>query len=1063
MNAESPPDAATTVWEGPTGDTAAAHRASGPHGRRRCALLARARPDDVWDSTHLVVDLTGPLDVPLLRRALDLAVTAHAEAPAGSADTAGRGPVAFDVADRAGPHTAPTPTPTPAPAPAPAPEETWAWAREALSRPLPPLDGPPVRATLLRVGAAEHVLVLVCRRSFADVRSAGLLFEALSAGYAALAGGEEPTAAPVRRPPDRAAHDAAPGHWADRLRRTPRGSIPPPDRPGPAGPTHEERRSLPLDGATVAALAARFADVAPLPVVLLAVFVRSLTRFTGEDETAVALPVSGRCPDDRGRVGPFENAVVVRADPLRSLAFREFLGVQYEEVRAAVAHRHIPVDALVAARAPESYADRAPLAGVTFDVGSDMPPARDAAGLRMVVRDIARPLAECPLAVRVLPDGADFRVEVRYPGELYSPGFVDTFLSAYLTLLARTAGRPGPGPLEPPRQDAAAAHLRRPRSRYPQVVDLFREAAADAPHTAAVVRGDRSWSYGALAERACEVAGTLRALDVRPGEVVAVRTADRGFSLYATLLGVWQAGGIPVLVDAALSAGESAARLTVSRAQTLLVVGGPPSARDLDAAGEAVDNVVVHSADAGLAVLRRGRGPDRSFAEPSAAYINFTSGTTGAPKALLGRHDSLSHFVLWQRDAFGFAPGDRCAQLTSLFTDGVLRDIVTPLISGATLYVPPPPLEPTGAAVLGWLRDAAIASVHTMPSLSSRWLREAGRVGRLPALRRLFFSGEPLNSGLTRPWHRLAPDAHLVNLYGTSECTMIQAFHRVDHGCDDLVHPAGTGMPGAGLLLSAPDGSPCGTGEVGRVSIRTAHPTHGYLGGSGPGAVCSPFHGSAHDAVFSTDDLARRRADGTLEVLGRVTDGAKDPSTAAGSARLNALLSRQPGVRASAVVSTPRPGGPPRTVAFLVPEDGHGGAAGEVRRALRAHLPAAALPAHILELDELPVTAVGKLDRARLRDVFAAHQARNGFRADAGPVEKAVATAWTAALDTAEPRADDHFFERGGTPDDAVGLAAGLRAGLALPLPDDAVFTAPVLGEFVQTVRELARVNGALL
>lgn len=593
--------------------------------------------------------------------------------------------------------------------------------------------------------------------------------------------------------------------------------------------------------------------------------------------------------------------------------------------------------------------------------------------VRRVADSPVKPVDAAPsFHLTLRPAGSDQVVEVRYRADWFSEELIRLLLDAFRTLLGRVAADPDARvqdvPLLPePRHPVLPAATReQPVHRYPPITDLVAAAVGADPAAAAVVKGGRSWSYAELDALSAEVAETLRAQGHQPGEVVAICPTARCFELYASMLGVWRAGGVFAMVDGALPANRRTAILDRARVSTLLVIGSapPPWWRDTPVA-----NVLLLAPDRGFSVLRAGRRRGRVFGDESAAYIFFTSGTTGPPKALLGRHNSLSHFVLWQRDEFDIRPGDRCAQLTSLFTDGVLRDIFTPLISGATLHVPTGPgIRMDDPKILGWLAESGVTVTHTMPSLAGHWLAGARDSGKPDDLRLLFFSGECLTGAHTERWHALAPQAQLVNLYGTSECTMIQAYHRVRRNRAELVQPAGTGMPGAQLLVLTPSGTPCGPGEVGRVHIRTPYTALGYLGHDRATFTDNPFRpGEPGDQVFPTEDRARVRPDGSIEVLGRASDVTSIDGVQVNPERVNALLAQEPGVHASAVLRGTGSDGTSGLIAFVVPAHPSDTCVDEVRQALQRKLPPEAVPVHIVSLPSLPVTAVGKLDRDRLR------------------------------------------------------------------------------------------------
>jgi non-ribosomal peptide synthetase component F len=281
----------------------------------------------------------------------------------------------------------------------------------------------------------------------------------------------------------------------------------------------------------------------------------------------------------------------------------------------------------------------------------------------------------------------------------------------------------------------------------------------------------RLYNYSELSQRVREIASFLVKDGVTKGEVIAV-SGRADFSLIASLLGIMASGAVVVTLDLNLPAERRKILLAEANAKRLLLTDNT-----VNAAHSTPDGVKIID----IAEIPRDRSetmPDVSPDDP--AYIFFTSGTTGTPKAVLGSHKGLAHFLDWQRTTFNIGPGDRCAQLTALSFDVVLRDIFLPLTSGASLHLPVSPDTVTSGEVVEWLERERISVIHTVPSIVQAWLREVPSDVSLQSLRYAFLAGEPLTDSLVQRWRdQFTESGSIVNLYGPTETTLAKCFYVV--------------------------------------------------------------------------------------------------------------------------------------------------------------------------------------------------------------------------------------------------------------------------------------------
>ncbi|WOX15325.1 non-ribosomal peptide synthetase [Streptomyces sp. N50] len=579
-----------------------------------------------------------------------------------------------------------------------------------------------------------------------------------------------------------------------------------------------------------------------------------------------------------------------------------------------------------------------------------------------------------------VPDEAtDNGPHVRVPCPAGSPAPPSELAAQYVQLLRRATAEPDRSPHTFSLLTEEAAKLLPDQSQAvpdssgqaasATALSRFLDHAAQHPDAPAIESAAGTWTRSELARRAGRIAVALRDAGVAAGEVVAVR-AIRGPGLIASLVGIMLAGAVFLPVDARLPPARRRRLMTQASATAEIVLGGP-AARCEDEATEPYGalrvSLPVDAMTAAVGTHPRGSAPEPALPEAipapdGLAYVFFTSGTTGEPKAVWGRHSGLLHFLDWQARRFAVTSRDRVAQVVAPSFDPFLRDVLLPLTTGAVLCVPEEETLASPDAVLAWLSRERITVLHAVPSLTARWLT-AAIAPRLDRLRLTFFAGEPLTDSLVRAWRRhLAVGAELVNLYGPTETTQAKCFYPVPDEPPPGIQPVGTAIPGAQALVLGPHGL-CGIGEIGEICVRTPH--HALVPDDRAGFVRNPARADPDDLVYRTGDLGRYRADGQLEILGRLDHQVKIHGTRVNPAEVAAALARHPLVEDCVVVGL-REQSVVRLTAYVTLRS----PADEPERLLRHwaldQLPRAMVPSRVLVLDHLPVTVNGKVDRAAL-------------------------------------------------------------------------------------------------
>jgi non-ribosomal peptide synthase protein (TIGR01720 family) len=433
--------------------------------------------------------------------------------------------------------------------------------------------------------------------------------------------------------------------------------------------------------------------------------------------------------------------------------------------------------------------------------------------------------------------------------------------------------------------------------------------------------------------------------------------------------------------------------------------------------------------------------------------------------------DGLANRLSWMQLRYPLTPGDRVLQKTPMSFDVSVWEFLWPLTQGATLVVAEPEGHKDPDYLADVIRERGVTVTHFVPSMLQAYLR-ARRAGEPSPLRRVFCSGEALSRELEADFYATV-DAPLTNLYGPTETAVDVTAWDCCPADTTNAGPVPIGEPVTNTRIYVLDNrlGLVPPGVVGELYVAGVQLARGYVRRSGLTAerfVADPFaatHGLSGERMYRTGDLARRRPDGQLEYVGRVDDQMKVRGFRIEPGEVEAALLRHPGVAQAVVVVRGDGPGEPRLIGYVVPRDphdvrdSHGLRAArdvcdpvDVRRSVRELLPDYMVPAAVVVLDALPVTANGKLDRAALP----AHgfTVAPGGRAPRTAHEQTLCALFAEVLAVDSVTVDDGFFDLGGDSILSIDLVGRARAaGIGLT-PGD-VFRCSTVAELADVVRDL--------
>lgn len=513
---------------------------------------------------------------------------------------------------------------------------------------------------------------------------------------------------------------------------------------------------------------------------------------------------------------------------------------------------------------------------------------------------------------------------------------------------------------------------------------LIRSAAA-RPDATAVVMGEERLTYAELDALSDRLAAALVAAGCGPGDRVAILTPKRPVAI-AAMHACLKAGAIHVLLDA----DSPATRLgrILGQVEPRFVLAVPDVAERLDElAAAGVGGAPVWSLEepiAGTAVRSEAARADwdveaarpqveRAPTDPT--HLIFTSGSTGDPKGVIVTHAGVDAAVEWGLAALGTEADDRVSCHAPLHFDQSTADVYATLAAGAELHLVPPKVALDARALASWIRDGRVTQWTSVPAALIYMAKfEAIEDGDFPALRRLLWGGEALPTPVLAELMRKLPHVTFVNLYGPTETTITSCTYTVPGLPEDESEPVpiGRACPGEELFVIDEGGREAAAGEIGEIYIGGVGVSPGYWRDpekTERAFVADPRPSGSGERVYRTGDLGRIDADGLAHFVGRLDTQVKSRGYRIELGEVESALASLAAVRECAVVAVDDPAfGGAAICAAVVPAEG--ASRKELRDGLAALLPAYMIPARWQELDELPHTGNGKVDRADLRARF---------------------------------------------------------------------------------------------
>ncbi|MBA3530781.1 MAG: amino acid adenylation domain-containing protein, partial [Ardenticatenales bacterium] len=801
---------------------------------------------------------------------------------------------------------------------------------------------------------------------------------------------------------------------------------------------------------------------------LLAAFGVLLYRYSGQRGLVVGTPIANRNQVEiEGLIGFFVNTLALPLDLAGNPSFRQLLARVREETLGAYAHQELPFEKLVEVLQPERDLSRTPLFQVMFSFESApiaLPPA--SSGLTVERLEVSNEIAAKFDFTLSLEEGEQgLSGAWAYSTDLFEAATIERMQSHFERLLASIAAD-----LDQP---ISALSLLAEEERHtilgvwneshqPYPLDesfpaLFEAQVARTPEATALRYEGETLNYRDLNERINRLAHRLREAGVGPEALVAL-CLERSVEMVVGILALLKAGGAYLPLDPTTPTERLAFMLADSQAPLLL------TQRSLAAQLPPYEGKVLHLDDEQEALLHYPAENPASLVRPEhLAYVIYTSGSTGRPKGTLINHRSLTNYLCWVTQTLLSEQVQHLPATTRVTFDASLKQLLAPLLTGRAVWLLGEEIVTQPDRLLDLLKSQPNTAINCVPLLWQAILEEFEHSSDMatPPISHLFLGGEAASPELLRRTFARLPRISVWNLYGPSEATANASAARLQPG-DPLTigHP----IANTQLYLLDADLQPVPVGVPGELYIGGEGLARGYLNQPGLTAerfVPHPFATEAGLRLYRTGDLGRYLPDGSIEFMGRRDYQIKVRGFRVELGEIEAVLHEHPAI-AQAIVTAQEAGAAgadKRLVAYIVPQAGQEEINLALPAFLREKLPEYMIPAHIVLLENLPLTATGKLDRKAL-PVLTWQPTAGRFTAPRTPTEESLAEIWAEVLALERVGVEESFFALGGHSLLATRCMSRIRQRFEMDLPLRILFEYPTiaaLGPEIDRLRQAAQ------
>lgn len=917
------------------------------------------------------------------------------------------------------------------------------------------LNGPLFRFALFKLADEAHYLTLTAHHIICDGWSVGILLQDLSKFYSAYGSGI-PASLPVAIPFSQYAEEQRAfsqsnayaeieQYWIDQYKE----DIPqlemPLDFPRPSVRTYKSRRDdYSLDTELVASMKKMGARAgSSLVSTLLASFEVFLYRLTGQEKIVLGLPAAGQSASgNHALVGHCVHLLPLRSYPHGELSFIEYIKQRKTKIFDDYDHQQFTFGSLLKKLNITRDASRVPLVPVVFNIDMGLDDGVLFAGLKHQLFYNPRAYENFELSLNASGSEQSFILEWSYNTRLFKAATIQRMMKEFESLLRTIVQDPEIKIKDIPVAQNQRVNVQDRSGAYPDdktIVDLFAEQVMKTPRQTAIIFEKEQLTYQELDKITNQLGHYLRKKGVK-AETLVPLCIDRSMNMLVGILGILKAGGAYVPIDP---------EYPVERISFML----EDTAAKLIVTSQACRNIIPRNGGIELILLEKEWGkirqepittPESGVDASGLAYIIYTSGSTGKPKGvMIEQHNVVS--LVKGADYVQFGEKDILLSTGSPSFDATTFEYWGMLLNGGQLVICSEQILLNSTLLKEEIARRKVNIMWFTSSLLNQWVNLD--IDVFEGLKTILTGGEKLSEKHIEKLRKAYPDMTIINGYGPTENTTFSLTYLITE--KEIAHAVPIGRPlnnrTAYVLNPLQQLSPVGI--AGELYVGGAGVGRGYLNQIGltlEKFIPDPFSRDPDAKMYRTGDLARCLSDGNIEFNGRLDDQVKIRGFRIELGEIEYVLQQYRGIKHAVVVAKEDKENDKRLIGYVVPE-------GEFNKDgivgyLQSKLPAYMVPRLFIELNRIPLTANGKLDRKALPDPdLLPEYGKKRNREAHTDVQKLVAGIWAEALKLRQISIDDDFFELGGHSLIAVKVMKSIEEKTGQRLPITALFEAPTV------------------